>query len=83
MKAHKISNLTVQQYIQQELEANAKFEYHNGKIYALAGGTLNHGLICGNVYSELRSKLKNKDSNCLPLNSDVKLFIEKTNSYVL
>ncbi len=82
MKAYQISNLTVAEYIQQEVETNARYEYHDGKIYALAGGTLNHGLICGNVFGELRSKLKDKNSNCLPLNTDVKLHIKKTNSYV-
>jgi len=82
MKAHKIPNLTVQEYIQQEIETGTKYEYHNGKIYALAGGTLNHGLICGNVYSELRNKLKEKDSKCLPFNSEIKLNIDKSNSYV-
>ena len=82
MKAQKISDFTVESYIQQEIETNSKYEYHNGKIYALAGGTLNHGLICGNVFGELKSKLKEKKSNCLPLNTDVKLHIKKTNSYV-
>ncbi len=80
MKTHKL--LSVNEYIQQEVESNTKYEYHNGKIFALAGGTLNHGLICGNIYSEMRMALKNKETNCLPFNSDVKLFIEATNSFV-
>lgn len=82
MKAHKITKLTVQEYIQQELDTDTKYEFHNGKIYALAGGTLNHGLISGNAYAELRIQLKTKGSNCLPFNSDVKLFIESSKSFV-
>ncbi len=82
MKARKINNLTVEEYIQQEIESSCKYEYHDGKIYALAGGTLNHGLICGNIFGELRSRLKENDSKCLPLNTDIKLHIQKTNSYV-
>ncbi len=82
MKARKLPRLSVEEYVQQEIDTNIKYEYHDGKIYALAGGTLNHGLICGNVYSELRSGLKTKGSNCLPLTSEVKLYVEKTNSYV-
>ena len=82
MKAHKISNLTVKEYIQQEINSGIKYEFHNGKIYALAGGTLNHGLISGNIYSELRNKLQSKLSTCLPFNSDVKLHINESNSYV-
>lgn len=45
MKAHQISSLAVEEYIQQEIESDTKSEYHNGKIYALAGVTINHGLI--------------------------------------
>ncbi len=74
--------LTVQEYIQQEIDTGTKYEYHDGKIYALSGGTLNHGLISGNAYAELRIQLKTKDSNCLPFNSDVKLFIDATKSFV-
>lgn len=82
MKALKLPDLTFAEYIQQEIESDTKYEYHDGKIYAGAGGTLNHGKICGNVYAELRSKLKGKASNCLPFNSEIKLHIAKTGSYV-
>ena len=82
MKSHKFSRLTVQEYIKQEVESDTKYEYHDGKIYALAGGTLNHGLISGNAYAELRIQLKAKKSSCLPFNSDVKLFIASTKSFV-
>jgi len=82
MKAHLSPNLSVKEYIQYEIESNTKFEYHDGKIYALAGGMVNHGKICGNAYNELRIQLKNNESDCFPFNSDVKLFVESTNSYV-
>lgn len=58
MKALKLPDLTFAEYLQQEIESDTKYEYHNGKIYAMAGGTLNHGKICGNVYTELRGILK-------------------------
>ena len=82
MKAYKYPKLSVKEYIQYEIESNVKHEFHDGKIYALAGGTLNHGKISGNMYAEMKIQLKNKKSDCLPFNSDVKLFIESTNSYV-
>lgn len=82
MKAHNIPNLTIAEYIKQEIESNCKYEYHDGKIYALAGGSLNHGLISGNTNLEIGIQLRNKGKNCLPFNSDVKLHIESTNSYV-
>ncbi len=74
--------MTVKEYIQFENDSNEKYEFHAGKIFAHAGGTVNHGKISGNVYNELRTQLKNKKSDCLPFNSDVKLFIKSSNSYV-
>jgi len=82
MKAHKTPKLTVKEYIKREHESDNKYEYHDGEIYALAGGTLNHGMLCGNIFGELRSKLKEKQSNCKPYTSEIKVFIEKTNSFV-
>ncbi len=82
MKLEKSPILTVEEYLQIERTQNAKYEFHNGKIYALAGGTLNHGLICGNLYAGLRKQLDKKGSKCLPFNTDVKLHIAQKNSYV-
>jgi hypothetical protein len=48
-KAQQLPILSVEEYIQLERESSARYEYHDGKIYALAGGTLNHGLICGEL----------------------------------
>jgi len=82
MKAHKIPYISIEEYIKTENDTNTKHEYHDGKIYALAGGTLNHGLLCGNAYSEIRNKLTNKGSKCIPFTSEIKIYIEKRNSYV-
>lgn len=48
----------------------------------MAGGTLPHGLICGNIFGELRMKLKEKDSSCVVINSDVKLNVFSENSFL-
>lgn len=82
MKAHKLSRLTVEEYIRHENETGQRHEYHDGMIYALAGGSLEHALLIGNVYSELRNGLKKKGSNCKPITNDAKLYIEKENKYV-
>jgi len=44
MKNQKIPYISVEEYIKTETDTKTKHEYHDGKIYALAGGTLNHGL---------------------------------------
>ena len=82
MKVHQLADFTIQNYLQQEIGSGIKYEYQNGRIYAMAGGSLNHGLLCGNVYSELRSNLKNKAGNCKPITSKVKIHIKQKNSFV-
>ena len=80
MEAYKFPKLSVEEYIQRERESDTKYEYHNGEVYALAGGTLNHTKLCGNIYAELRSKLKNL--NCNPYTSEAKLSIKNKNTFV-
>ena len=82
MKAYQLSGLTIEEYIQQEQESGVKYEYHNGRIFALAGGSINHGLLCGNIYSELRNGLRTKSGNCKPVTSELKLSVESQNSFV-
>ena len=61
---------------------DSKYEFHNGRIYALAGGSLNHGLICGNIFGELRSGLKEKRDDCKAMTSEIKLYIQSENAFV-
>jgi Uma2 family endonuclease len=84
MKAHKLPVYSIEEYKQIEKDNNVKYEYHNGEIFALAGGSINHGLLCGNIYSEIRTALKSKESNCKPLTSEIKLGIKTSrfNSYL-
>ncbi|MBK8490868.1 MAG: Uma2 family endonuclease [Saprospirales bacterium] len=63
MDAKKLDKVTVGEYLQIEQESKNRFEYHDGYIFALAGGTLNHGLICGNIFGEIRSGLREKNSS--------------------
>lgn len=74
--------LSISEYIAQEKENNEKYEYHDGEIFAMAGGTYHHGLLCGNIYSELRRGIRKKGNNCKALSSEIKLNIKSRNSYV-
>jgi len=51
-------------------------------VYELAGGSINHGLLCGNIYSEIRNGLNTKNNGCKTLNSELKLYISIKNSFV-
>lgn len=82
MKAHQLPELSIAEYLQMERESGIKYEYHRGKIFALSGGSLNHGLLCGNIYSELRSKLKEGKPDCKAVTSEIKLNVKQKNSFV-
>jgi len=82
MQAEKLDKISIEEYIAIEKANDTKYEYHNGSIYAMAGGTLNHALICGNIFGELRNALGGKNKKCITINSEVKLRIEVKNSYV-
>lgn len=49
---------------------------------AMSGGTLNHGVIDNNINTELNNSLKKKGSNCIAVNGDVRIWIEKADSFV-
>jgi len=76
------SDITVAEYLELEVKNEVKYEFHNGEIYAMSGGTLNHGIIGGNIHTELKIRLNAKNSGCRTFNSDVKTFIKKLNAYV-
>ena len=80
MDAHRLTNLTIEEYLEIERETQTKYEYHDGSIYALAGGTLNHTTICGNIFYELKGKLKN--TSCRALSGEAKVYIKSQNKFV-
>ena len=82
MEAQKLNHYSLKEYLDLEIETGKKYEYHDGYLYAMAGGSLNHGLICGNIFGEIRSSLKEKNSACKVINSEIKLHIEARNSFV-
>ena len=37
---------SIADYIKQEEDSGLKYEFHDGRLYAMAGGSINHGLLC-------------------------------------
>jgi Uma2 family endonuclease len=54
--------LTFEEYEKLELESELRYEFDAGQVYAMAGGTVNHSLIGGNIFGDLKGQLKK--SNC-------------------
>ncbi len=82
MTAQSLQQLSIKEYVELEQSTQTKYEYHNGEVFALAGGTINHSLLCGSIYGELRHQLKAKNKDCLAFTSEMKLNIAHSKSYV-
>lgn len=82
MEAIALDNISIEEYISLSQQHNQKYEYHNGSIVAMAGGTINHSLISTNLLGELVNQLLSKNSSCMPFNSDARLYIAVGNNIV-
>lgn len=70
---------SISQYLQQEEKAECKSEYYGGEIIPMAGTTVNHNQISGNIYSELSYKFKKLDYRVYM--GDVRLWIPERNIF--
>jgi Uma2 family endonuclease len=62
---------TVADYLAFERSADERHEYIDGYLYAMAGESLNHGIICTNLVSTLGAQLRG--TPCLLLSKDMKV----------
>ncbi len=71
--------LTAEEYLGQERVAEFKSEYVNGDVTAMAGGSSNHSEIATNVIGIIKQQLIERP--CRVFNSDLKVRIDKANSF--
>lgn len=64
---------TTEEFLDIDRTANERFEYIDGEIYQMAGESGEHGDICTNLVSELRTQLKTKGKNCRVRSKDTKV----------
>jgi Uma2 family endonuclease len=62
---------TVAEYLAFERSADERHEYLDGHLYAMAGESLNHGIICTNLAITLGAQLRG--TPCLLLSKDMKV----------
>jgi Uma2 family endonuclease len=72
--------LTPTEYLEWEEQQECRYEYINGEIYAMTGGTVNHGRIAANLIALMVPHLRG--SGCLVQTSDVKVAVAESNDYV-
>lgn len=70
---------TPQEYLDMEETADNKHEFHQGEIFAMAGGTQNHARIALDLGTSINLALRG--SNCEAYPSDMKLFIKAQNLF--
>lgn len=71
--------LTPQEYLEQERVAEAKSEYLNGEIVAMAGASPEHNAIAFNLATELGGQLGG--GNCRGFASDLRIRVPACNRY--
>jgi len=71
---------TPEEYLALEDRAAYKSEYINGEIFAMAGGTLPHHKIAGNVHTHFNNEFETKD--CEVYNSDLKVLVKPNGAFL-
>lgn len=74
------SRLTPEEYFTWEEQQLERHEYIDGEVYAMSGGTINHGAIALNFGALLKVHMRGR--GCKTLNSDCRVSIVGATKYV-
>jgi Uma2 family endonuclease len=77
--ANKSLRLTPQEYFDWEAQQLERYEYFDGEVFAMTGGSLAHGRIGLNIGSILKSHVRG--TGCTTFNSDCKLGITENGPF--
>ena len=73
------ATLTVEEYFAIEaVENERRYEYVDGELFDMTGGTNNHSAIKLNIAIELGSQLRESESECSLRNSDMRVKVSAT-----
>ncbi len=73
---------SIEEYLAYEQEVGTKCEFHNGEVFAMAGGTRNHTILCTQIYDVVRDSLRKSDIPCRPYTSEMRIALDHLNSFV-
>ena len=72
--------VTLPDYFRLDGEQSERYEYRNGEIFCMGGAQPEHDIICLNIGSELRSRLRHR--NCQPFLSDQRVKVNTGSPYL-
>jgi Uma2 family endonuclease len=75
----KFPQLSPEEYLDWDETQLEKYEYIDGEVYEMSGGTVNHGRIAIKLTTLFETHLEN--SGCITGNSDIKINIARTTNY--
>ncbi len=70
--------MTYAQHLEQEAASETKHDFINGQVYAMVGGTIEHGAFTAALIGELRAALAGKP--CRVFTSDVRIRVDSTSA---
>ena len=76
LPANKPRRVTPAEYLAFENASAEKHEYLRGQLFAMAGASPKHNLICGNIIGALRERLRAR--RCAVMPSDQHVYVEAT-----
>lgn len=79
MSSQPKSYLTPEEYLALERKSETKSEYLNGEMFAMVGASRQHNLIAGNIFGELRHRLKG--TSCEAYTNDMRVRIPAIGLY--
>ncbi len=71
MSAQPKTGYTLEEYLELERTAEERYEFWEGEVYAMSGGTKEHDCITGNMFLALSSLLRNK--KCRPFTGNLQI----------
>jgi len=74
-----LPRMTPQEYLEWEEQQSIKYEYVNGEVFAMTGGTLSHNSIALNLASALKNHLRGK--GCKTFMADAKVGVSEKGPY--
>ncbi len=70
-EAHDIVLITPEDYLAAEETAEVRSEFLNGLVYAMAGTSMGHNAVAGNIFAGLHQRLRT--GHCRPFFADIKV----------